>query len=368
MTIHITLFFILCISVNTRFSFYYSHVSHTSYPTFDCLYAYLVDIGKETGASYVRNYHLIPYCRRPDINEIQQHINYTIHENLPNIITFDELKKLGITSQQLLQWFAPMDIAEKYEMTNNTFDVFYNCSWPWFGSFCQYRFPYNSSSLSFTDIVQATFDDYPSVNDNMTSGTCYIFVEGCNDRLWPLCLDWREICDGKEDCINGKDEEWCNELELTICNDNEYRCHYGGQCIPLSFAKDSRLSIDCLDGSDEQDHLTDYNLLVNAHCVNVQTFRCQERIGRYRLSFQCGDGQYWLTAALSNRRHFCQNKRDMQSSRALLTSMNHIMTVNCREAFICALYCNRTQEGGKTIRKIIMALYKAPQFYIIGFA
>jgi hypothetical protein len=37
---------------------------------------------------------------------------------------------------------------------------------------------------------------------------------------------------------------------MNECNDNEYRCHYGGQCIPLSFLRDNRLSIDCLDDSD----------------------------------------------------------------------------------------------------------------------
>jgi hypothetical protein len=32
--------------------------------------------------------------------------------------------------------------------------------------------------------------------------------------MWPLCLDWREICDGKNDCSNGEDEELCDQLEM----------------------------------------------------------------------------------------------------------------------------------------------------------
>jgi hypothetical protein len=56
---------------------------------------------------------------------------------------------------------------------------------------------------------------------NYTGGTCYRFLNGCNHGLWPLCLDWREICDGKIDCLNGEDQEWCDQLEV-----NKYRCHY----------------------------------------------------------------------------------------------------------------------------------------------
>jgi hypothetical protein len=351
MTMHVILLLLIsCISVNTHYSLYHSHISHTSYPTFDCLYAYLIDVGKEIGSRYIRNYHLIPYCRRPDINEKQEQITYIMNENIRESISFGELKKQGITSQQLLEWFVPIDIAEKYEMNTNDFDVFYNCSLPWFGSKCQYQFKYNSS-LSFGNIVEINFENYPETMHNITIGTCYRFLNGCNNASWPLCLDWREICDGKIDCVNGEDEEWCNELEMTKCNDDEYRCHYGGQCIPLAFVKDSRLSIDCLDGSDEQDYIMAYISLGNVHCTNIQTFRCQERIGRYPRSFQCGDGQYLRSFNLPSRATVCSNRRDIEFSRAMLTSLNHILDNDCREAFHCALYCNRTQEIGKNTRK-----------------
>ncbi|CAF4618826.1 unnamed protein product, partial [Rotaria sp. Silwood2] len=146
------------------------------------------------------------------------------------------------------------------------------------------------------------------------------------------------------DCISGEDEQWCDQLEMTKCSDNEYRCHYGGQCISLNFYKDSRLSIDCLDGSDEQDYFMHFASLVNAHCTNVQTFRCQERTGRYPLSFQCGDGQYSLFFGVPSRISICSNNRDIALSRAILTSFNHISNIDCREAFFCALYSNRTRD------------------------
>jgi hypothetical protein len=50
--------------------------------------------------------------------------------------------------------------------------------------------------------------------DNISSGICYRFLSGCNNELWPMCLNWCEICDGKIDCLNGKDEEWCDQLEM----------------------------------------------------------------------------------------------------------------------------------------------------------
>jgi hypothetical protein len=46
-----------------------------------------------------------------------------------------------------------------------------------------------------------------------------------------ICLDWREICDGKIDCKNGYDERYCQALEMNECNPlTERRC-YDGQCI-----------------------------------------------------------------------------------------------------------------------------------------
>jgi hypothetical protein len=333
--------------VNTHYTLYYSNIRQSSYPTFDCLYAYLIDDGKETGKPYIRNYHLIPYCRRPHIDdEKQDEILYPITENIKKTISFKELKNENITSEQLLQWFAPIDIAEKYQMNLNDSDVFHNCSSPWFGSRCQYKFDYDSS-LSFGDIVHTTFINQHKTILNVSSGSCYRFLNDCNRGLWPLCLDWREICDGKIDCLNGEDEKFCDQLEMSQCNDNEYRCHYGGQCIPLSFVKDSRVSIDCLDGSDETDFIAKPSQLINSICSEISTFQCQERISRYSWSFQCGDGQHTADIMIPTVQTYCSNRKVKKLSRAMLTSMDHIPNINCQKAFYCALHFNRTVHFGK---------------------
>jgi hypothetical protein len=344
-TINALFVLICCFSVNTHYTLYHSHIHQNSYPTFDCLYAYFIDAGKETGKRYIQNYHLIPYCQRPESEE-QNDIIYPIHENIAKTINFKELKEQNITSEQLLKWYSPIDIAEKYEMNLNDSDIFHNCSSPWFGSLCQYKFDYNLS-LSFNDIIHSNFINRMDIHANMTSGTCYRFLSDCNDGLWPMCLDWREICDGKIDYLNGKDEELCDQLELNECNDNEYRCHYGGQCIPLEFLKDNRLSVDCLDGSDEIEMRYYWTLLMNENCASVSTFRCQERIGRYSRSFICDDRRYLTISNTQLVELYCTDNREKEFSRFQLTSFDHISDVICRQSFYCALHNNRTSTTGK---------------------
>ncbi len=124
------------------------------------------------------------------------------------------MKKQNITSEQLLQWSASIDLVEKYQMNLNDSDLFSNCSLPWFDSQCQYKLDYDQS-LSFGEIVDLTFSNEIGLINNYTNGTSYRFLNNCNrGLLWPLCLDWREICDGKNDCLNGEDEELCDQLEM----------------------------------------------------------------------------------------------------------------------------------------------------------
>lgn len=341
MMLHAIIILTLCIIVNTHYSLYYTNLRRASYPIFDCLYAYIIVDNKEDIGEYIRNYHLTPYCRRPD--QDQEISTEDIRDNTKsNAISFNQLFKLDISSEQLLRWSAPIAVAERYEMNPTTSEIFYNCSLPWFGSKCQYKFPHESLS-SFGDIVKNIFlqRDYIEPSSNLTTGTCYRFLENCNSKLWPLCLDWREVCDGKVDCKDAEDEQGCEQLETSTCADNEYRCHFGGQCISEAFNHDNRYSTDCLDGSDEMEFHSFYMGSFNPQCKMISTFTCEERIGRFPRSFQCGNGAYIRETFLPTYDHVCQNRKGTEISRLLLTSLDHIPELSCQQAFYCAFFYKR---------------------------
>ncbi len=95
--------------------------------------------------------------------------------------------------------------------------------------------------------------------------TCYINLQ-CNRGLYPSCLDWSEIFDGKVDCLNEElDEEHCWQLEIHQCNENEYHC-FNGQCILEEFFKDIDYVFDCLDRSDEPDVKDFREFQSNSNC------------------------------------------------------------------------------------------------------
>jgi hypothetical protein len=85
-----------------------------------------------------------------------------------------------------------------------------------------------------------------------------------------VCLDWREICDSKIDCIDESDEINCWQLEINECSDNEYRCH-NGQCISQKFLRDNPLNPDCLDKTDESIFGP-----TTFSCSQDPSFRCEE--------------------------------------------------------------------------------------------
>jgi hypothetical protein len=97
-------------------------------------------------------------------------------------------------------------------------------------------------------------------------------------------LDWREICDGKQNCLDGADEKDCWQLELNQCDDNEYRC-VNGQCIPNEYVHDDIYNTDCLDRTDKVP-------FPNRGCFENPDFICEEHTCRPgEEEFSCGDGQ-----------------------------------------------------------------------------
>ncbi|CAF0830833.1 unnamed protein product [Adineta steineri] len=189
----------------------------------------------------------VKYCIRPknDTNSIMIE-SFNISDDY---LTFDELYRLNVTPHEILMWSSSIDLVEQYDyylyqptQSNLSNKKFYNCTPPWFGSRCQYSFEFNEDKL-----VQDSFET--ALIDDIFRRTCYILLE-CDRGGSSMCLDWREICDGRIDCLNGGvDEIQCFNLEINECNENEYRCH-NGLCIPKKFLEMGYPEAQCLDRSD----------------------------------------------------------------------------------------------------------------------
>ncbi|CAF2407172.1 unnamed protein product [Rotaria sp. Silwood2] len=289
-SIQLLIFLVLFMIPDTGFSLYYSSDRLGSNSTFDCLYAYILDYTTDQNALFTINSNLIPYCRRLDQNdEQQQQLSVTSYTHVENNITFADMYQRDVTSAQLLNWLAPIDVVERYEKHGrNSNEIFHNCSLPWFGSTCQYRLE-NSIPSSFSNVVRFILkqrSNKPVATDSNIR-TCYPFLNGC----------YRE------------DEQTCQILEVNACSDNEYRCHFGGQCIPSAFVRDGKIGTDCLDGSDEMDIYYEFPFAED-RCVASPTFRCEEYKSRRPFNFSCGDGDIY-EHMIPHLKYSCFNGLDL---------------------------------------------------------
>ncbi|CAF1145123.1 unnamed protein product [Adineta steineri] len=231
------------------------------------------------------------------------------------------LYEQNITSQNLLEWSTTIDLAERYQIyrehkkdfisVEDDHYSFYNCSWLWFGSFCQYSFEFFDDE-SFGRFVEYTFRA-KTVMLNNPMITCYSHLK-CETLL--TCLDWRDICDGEMDCLDGTDESDCWALEMNECTTEEFRCH-NGQCIPAVFLSDEPMYSDCLDRSDEPIN-SDFSFT----CFENPSFPCEDRScrpGKYE--FSCGDGQ-----CIREMDGICSNgKANFFSNDSCMNAMNCLL-------------------------------------------
>jgi len=246
---------------------------------------------------------IISYCLRKTSGNYENHLSS---------FTFGQLSQENVTSQQLYDWSTPIDLIEDYQQSSSNEQVFFNCTLPRFGLTCEYELvSMTENQTSLHEII----NDYYKSNDYIPIElTCYIHIE-CDRGPTPSCLDWSEICDGKIDCRNdGIDERHCWQLEMNICQENEYRC-MNGQCIPMAFYLDDRQIPDCLDQSDEYVKRSD----LTQRCQTSQPlFDCEEIICR----------EIVLTSS-------CVHEREILLIKALYSMKDESLSDECWSTFKC---------------------------------
>ncbi len=309
---------IVILSFCTFGTFVMYHTNRKASSGYDCLY-YSVSMGESN--TWVQQ--LMPYCLQPTI--LETNLSFSDH----SYFTFAQLKKSGVTSGMLLDWLAPIDVAEDYEIylhdvneSNSSSSYrYFNCSIYQTGQQCEYSFIFEYR-YDFSSMVMNIFDIKKQELRLTSTVPCYIHLS-CLRGPEPLCLDWREICDGKKDCLNGEDEADCWQLETSSCAKNEYQCH-NGHCIPDQFRLDEAYSPDCADGSDESD--TSYD-----NCVSNPTFLCEEHTC-YSIfgepQFACGDGQ------CVSKFDKCANNREDTSYLDQSSSKNNLSD-DCWKPMVC---------------------------------
>ncbi|UJR20048.1 hypothetical protein I4U23_023182 [Adineta vaga] len=229
----------------------------------------------------------VPYCRQPAIplNLSRNHLNSSCyHQGVHR--TFAKLRNSSKNSREILHQFrSSIEKAEEYALYlsgHGKSQVICECRKAGFGKNCEYQllveghFPTFENSRKWQDDQRRKFRF--SIHAFQKT-LCYESLQ-CNSGL--LCLDWRDICNGRQECFNGIDEDLCDFLEFNECEIDEYRCS-NGMCIPNEYFLDGEY--DCMDSSDER------HLFKSNECgYQSDTFDCDERLCS-RSEWSCGDGQ-----------------------------------------------------------------------------
>jgi hypothetical protein len=227
------------------------------------------------------------YCRRPtepialnrSNDTMQCYHNGTVH-------SFADMYKSNVSISTVLhQWRSSIEKVEQYSRYKtypSELDE-YVCECrdsQAFGKNCEYLLPigttFAQTLIAENSLLKGNNSKYVQRHGDII---CYMTLE-CNSGL--LCLDWRDICDGVQQCMSGLDEEHCDKLEFNECENDEYRC-MNGMCIPEEYFLDGEF--DCLDWSDEFQYYDDTNCFIEGAST-----QCDDRICPPN-QYSCGDGQ-----------------------------------------------------------------------------
>ena len=197
----------------------------------------------------------LSYCRRPiAIPKLSRGDNDTqpCVRNGGEMHPFSELRAKNITTNTVQhQWTTTFERVEEYSLYLRDLRVAdgHLCRCLNLGAFgpnCEYQLTTGQTfeeTLQWQSIVRKKNPVKVQIYAHVV---CYETLK-CDSGL--LCLDWREICDAIQQCLEGRDEENCDLLEMNQCDpEEEYRCS-NGMCIPDEFFVDGER--DCLDWSDE---------------------------------------------------------------------------------------------------------------------
>ncbi|CAF1067220.1 unnamed protein product [Adineta steineri] len=253
---------------------------------FDCIYEQ-DDIGYDIGS--VAGTTL--YCRRAFTPGKLERV-FDKCENDGQKKSFVKLLNENVSPNEVLEWSSSIEAADNYAalyytnhslISANDLDQFLcHCKHPTtFGKYCEYKLTFGANSLKTSHVLQATARKaYRPASQVEGKVLCYVTLL-CD---WNLpCLDWRDICDGEQQCENGWDEEHCDKLEFNECENDEFRC-MNGMCIPEEYWLDG--DVDCMDWTDEN-----YKVHLGGWCFHtVNAGDCDEH---WCLPdrWSCGDGQ-----------------------------------------------------------------------------
>lgn len=235
--------FLLMVDLAQAYVLLYNTEISQLFERFNCVY-------------YVKDGEMMPYCHQLGDSKYSSTNYYPNHcFNQGKLLSFPELFDKNVSPTEVLKWSSSVEMADQYSSfyharhldSSVSSDIFVcNCTYlGTFGKNCEYQLPFDS--VTFEEALNMKFSirtyhytivpHIPSYTQEYGDVVCYTTLD-CQSGT--LCLDWRDICDRKQQCREGWDEENCDKLEFNECEADEYRC-LNGMCIREEYWLDGKL-------------------------------------------------------------------------------------------------------------------------------